>query len=190
MKIGKLNIADYFSLYRFVAVPVIVVCIVLHARVLTAILLLISFITDAIDGYLARKKNIVTKRGAKLDSYGDLLTLAVGLAAFIVFETDFFLRHLTVFIIACCFFALQILIAVIRFKQVTSYHTYLAKTTAVFLALFLVITPLAGPIRILYYITAILGIAEAIEEIVITLMLKKPEENVKGIYWLLKERRS
>lgn len=52
----KPNIADYFSVYRLAAAPVLILLIWADERAITAILLLISFITDAIDGYLARKK--------------------------------------------------------------------------------------------------------------------------------------
>jgi CDP-diacylglycerol--glycerol-3-phosphate 3-phosphatidyltransferase len=186
MKFRELNIADYFSLYRFAAIPVIVIVIVFEQRMLTSILLLVSFLTDAIDGYIARKKGIESVRGAKLDSYGDLVTLLLGLAAFITFETEYFIDHLTLIVITLSLFAFQIVISFLRFKGASSFHTYLAKITAVLFAAFLVITPVKGPINILFYVTFCFAIAEAIEEIIITFLLEKPKENVKGLYWLIK----
>lgn len=187
MSSGKnLNIADYFSIYRLVAVPALLLAIVYERKVLTGSLLMVSFLTDAIDGYIARKKHIETPRGAKLDSIGDLITLIIGIAAFIVFETKYFLNHLPVVIVAIGLFVLQMFVALIRFRKLTSFHTYLAKITAVFMAVFLVITPIAGPVDILFYATFYLGILEAMEEIAITFILHKPEENVKGLYWILR----
>ena len=188
MALKKFNIADYFSLYRFIAVPAIVLCIILEAKIWTSALLLVSFITDAIDGYLARKRRIETSRGAKLDSYGDLITLVSALAAFIVFETEYFIDHLPIVITAASLFIFQLLLAVLKFKQISSYHTYLAKITAILIAILFVVTPVTGPIDIMFYAAFYAGIAEAIEEILITLVLPKPQQNVKGLYWILKRQ--
>jgi phosphatidylglycerophosphate synthase len=186
LSVKKLNIADYFSIYRLVAAPILLLAIIFEQRVLTAALLLLSFLTDAIDGYLARKRKIETSRGTRLDTIGDLITLLIGLVAFIVFETSYFLDHLPIAIVATSLFIFQLVIALILFKTISSYHTYLAKATAVVIALFVVVTPVIGPIDILFYFTFYLAIAEALEEIVITFILHKPEENVKGLYWILK----
>lgn len=187
-KIKQLNKADYFSLYRFVSLPLIILAIINDVRVFTAILLLISFITDAIDGYLARKNKMETSRGAMLDSVGDLLTLLAGLAAFIAFETEFFKDHLVIIVVSFSLYAVQVLLAYVKFKKLTSYHTYLAKIAAVFFASFLVVTFIVRPYEILFYFTFAVGIAEAVEEIVITAVLEEPKKNVKGLYWILKAK--
>jgi CDP-diacylglycerol--glycerol-3-phosphate 3-phosphatidyltransferase len=187
LSLKTFNIADYLSLYRFVAAPALILSIVFERRILTAILLLLSFTTDALDGYIARKKNIETSKGAKLDSIGDLITVLAGLAAFVVFESRYVTEHIAIIITAIGLFVFQITLSLIRFRKMSSFHTYLAKATAVILTVFLVITPIVGPIDILFYLAFGAAIAEASEEIVITFILKKPEENVKGLYWLLKK---
>ena len=83
------NIADWFSFYRIFAVPILIVFIWLGERELFSWFMLISYSTDAIDGYLARKLKISSARGSQLDSYGDQLTLTAGLIALLVFETAF-----------------------------------------------------------------------------------------------------
>jgi len=184
----KFNAADYLSLYRFAAAPVIVLAIVFGNKILTGSLLAISFSTDALDGYIARKKNIATSRGAKLDSLGDLLTLLLAVAAFIVFETEYFHEHLAIIAVAASLFIFQVILSMIKFGKMSSYHTYLAKGTAILIAAFFVTTPFTGPKDLLFYTTFYIGIVEAIEEIVITFILKKPKENVRGLYWILKGR--
>lgn len=182
----KLNIADYLSIYRIIAMPMVVFAVADGHRILTGILLAISFFTDGIDGFIARKKHIASSRGAKLDSIGDLITLMLGLAAFVVFETEYFMSHLSLIIISASLFFFQIALALIRFKRISSYHTYLAKATAILIGAFFILTPLTGPIDTLFYVAFYVGILEAIEEIIITFILSKPEENVKGLYWILK----
>ena len=78
--LNSLNIADWFSVARIILFLPLLVFIFTDERLIFTWLLLIAFLTDAIDGILARRLKIVTKRGAHLDSVGDRLTL---LAAFL-----------------------------------------------------------------------------------------------------------
>jgi phosphatidylglycerophosphate synthase len=182
----KLNLADYISLYRLAAAPVIIAAMIFDLRLLTAWLLLISFASDAADGIVARAKHIETPRGAMLDSIGDTITGLLGLAAFIVFETEYFLNHFWIVVVTVVLFLFQIAVALYRFGRATAFHTYLAKFTAVLVAFFLFTTILVGPFDFLFYLTFITAILEALEEIAITFVLRRPEQNVKGLYWLLK----
>lgn len=185
--IKKLNIADYFSLYRILAVPFIVLCIVYDKRLLTSLLLVVSFMTDALDGFIARKKNMVSARGAKLDSVGDLFTLVVGIAAFVVFETSYFLGHLPIIVVTFLLFLFQVVVALVRFGRITSYHTYLAKIAAFCMAVFLSMTPVTGPVPVAFYVAFSMVIAEVAEEILITFILREPKDDVRGLYWVLKK---
>ena len=83
------NIADWFSFYRIFAAPLLLVLIFLDERLIFTWMLLISYSTDAIDGYLARKLKITSPRGSQLDSFGDQVTLIVGLIGLFYFETNF-----------------------------------------------------------------------------------------------------
>jgi phosphatidylglycerophosphate synthase len=183
---AELNLADYISLYRLAASPVIIAAMIFDLRLLTAWLLLISFASDAADGIVARAKHIETPRGAMLDSIGDTITGLLGLAAFIVFETEYFLNHFWIVVITVVLFLFQIAVALYRFGRATAFHTYLAKFTAVLVAFFLFTTILVEPFDFLFYLTFITAILEALEEIAITFVLRRPEQNVKGLYWLLK----
>src|SRR5690625_5244607 len=89
LEFNKYNLVDWLSFYRIVIIPFLLVFIFLDLRLLFAWGLAISFITDALDGYLARKLNITTPRGAQLDSLGDQLTFVVGVIGLFFFEYDF-----------------------------------------------------------------------------------------------------
>ena len=94
------NIADWFSFYRILAAPFLLVLIWLDLRLVFTWFLLISYSTDAIDGYLARKLKITSPRGSQLDSFGDQITLIVGLIGLFYFETDFIKINLVLLLIA------------------------------------------------------------------------------------------
>ena len=83
------NIADWFSFYRIFAAPILIITIFLGERELFTWLLLISYDTDAIDGFIARKLKITSPRGSQLDSIGDQLTLFTGFIGLLMFEFDF-----------------------------------------------------------------------------------------------------
>ena len=73
------NIADWFSFYRIAAAPLLIVLLILNERNLFTWFLLISYCTDAIDGFIARKLQITSPRGSQLDSFGDQITFTLGL---------------------------------------------------------------------------------------------------------------
>ena len=71
----------------------------------------------------------------------------------------------------------------------TNFHTYLAKTAALLQGIFLIITFFTDqPNLILFYAAAIVTMLELIEEIILVGLLKHWKANVKGIYWVLKEK--
>lgn len=74
------TIANYLTVVRLVLVPVFVVCFLsenLAAQIAATIIFVVAAITDAVDGYIARKRNEVTSFGTFLDPFADkLLTLS------------------------------------------------------------------------------------------------------------------
>jgi CDP-diacylglycerol--glycerol-3-phosphate 3-phosphatidyltransferase len=182
----KLSLPDWLSVYRILSAPFLITLIFFDYRIAFGVLLLISFLTDAVDGFLARKMNIVTQRGAQLDSIGDAVTFIIALGAVIKFETNFLLNHLVLIGIAFGLYIFQLFLAYWRYGMPSSFHTYLAKLTVVVQAFFLVYLCLFDVNLWLFYTAIILSIIEAIEEIILIFLFSKWVANVKGIFWALK----
>jgi CDP-diacylglycerol--glycerol-3-phosphate 3-phosphatidyltransferase len=183
------NIADWFSFYRIFAAPFLIVLIWLDYRLLFAWLLLISYSTDAIDGYLARKLKLVSARGSQLDSFGDQITLAVGLIGLFYFENEFIKANLTLIIIAFIPYILQMLIAYVKYAKATAFHTYLAKLSAIMQSIFILYSLFFSPQYHLFYIMIIIGLLETFEEIILIFMHKHWTSDVKGIIWAYRDQR-
>ncbi len=183
------NIADWFSFYRIVAAPFLVLLIALDQRLLFSWFLVISFSTDAIDGFLARKLKIETPRGSSLDSIGDQLTFLAALLGLIIFEWNFISDHYKIIIVALTPYFIQLTMAYLKYGKLSSFHTYMAKFTAVFQGVFIVSFLFLGPIEWLFYVTIFFGIAEIIEEIILVTMYDHWVSDVRGIYWALKDKR-
>ena len=183
------NVADWFSFYRIAAAPVLIAISLLGHRDLFTWMLLLSYSTDAIDGFLARRLQITSPRGSQLDSLGDQLTLVVGFIGLILFEKDFILDNLVVILIPLTLYFLQMLIAFRKYGKATAFHTYLAKTSAIVQAVFILWLLFFGPVYWLFYLMIGLGIIETIEEIILIFMYPKWVAGVKSIFPAQKDPR-
>ncbi|MCH4553881.1 CDP-alcohol phosphatidyltransferase family protein [Aestuariibaculum lutulentum] len=183
------NIADWLSFYRIAAAPFLLVLIGLDHRLLFSCFLLISYLTDALDGYLARKLKITSPRGSQLDSFGDQITLIVGLVGLFYFEMAFIKIHLKLIIIAFIPYVSQMLIAYFKYGKATAFHTYLAKLSAILQSIFILFSLFFFPEKHLFYIMIIIGVLETIEEITLIFIYDNWASDVKGIYWALRDKR-
>jgi len=183
------NIADWFSFYRVIAAPFLLVLLWLEERELFTWFLLISYTTDMIDGFLARRLKITSARGSQLDSMGDQITFIIGILGLFIFETEFINSNYIIILIAFSPYIIQMLIAYKKYGKATAFHTYLAKLSAVVQGVFILWVLFFGPIYWLFYTMLILGLLETIEEITLIFMYKEWASDIKGIYWALKDKR-
>jgi len=183
------NIADWFSFYRIMAVPFLVGLIWFGEREWFSWMLLISYSTDVIDGFLARKLKITSARGSQLDSVGDQITLFVGLIGLVYFEIIFIKENYLLILLAFVPYLVQMYIAFQKYGKATAFHTYLAKMSAIAQGVFILWLLFFGPVYWLFYTMIILGVLETIEEITLIFMYDQWVEDVKGYFWALKDRR-
>lgn len=183
------NIADWFSFYRIASSPILLLFIALGQRELFSWFLLISYTTDMIDGFLARKLRITSPRGSQLDSLGDQITLGVAFLGLLVFENDFILDNYRIILIPFFLYFIQMLLAFLKFGKATAFHTYLAKLSALTQGVFILWLLFFGPVYWLFYLMIFLGIIETLEEIILIFLYPKWVAGVKGVYWALNDRR-
>ncbi len=74
---NKLTVANIITVSRLVMLPIIVYFLVQDERTIAFIIMLISLLSDGIDGYVARKFNQETELGKMLDPLCDKICLAV-----------------------------------------------------------------------------------------------------------------
>jgi len=183
------NIADWFSFYRIIAAPFLLVLLWLNEREFFTWFLLVSYSTDAIDGFLARKLKIKSARGAQLDSFGDQITFTIGLIGLIVFEYNFIKTNYILIIIGFSPYIIQMLIAFIKYGKATSFHTYLAKLSAMVQSIFILWALFFGPEYGLFYAMIIIGLLETLEEIILIFMYDTWIADVKGVFHASRDKR-
>ena len=185
----KLTLPDWLSIYRIAAAPFLLAILLTEYRLLFGCLLLLSFVTDALDGYFARKMKVVSQRGAQLDSIGDAITFSVGLVGILRYERLFMQAYAGLIVFAFGFYLLQLVMAYWRYGMPSSFHTYLAKLAAFCQGIFMVWTILMGIEYWLFYLVIVLSILETVEEIILILMFPEWKSDVKGLFWVLINRK-
>ena len=178
------------TFYRLVASVLLLYFILERQYGLFKWFLAISFFTDAIDGFLARRFKVVSVLGAKMDSMADDLTVLVGMVGLYFFKRDFLTQNAIYFFILLGLFILQVALALIRYRRLTSFHTWSAKVAAVVQGSFLILVFfLPQPPILLFYAAVAATAIDLIEEIILVLLLPEWQVDVKGIYWAMKEKK-
>lgn len=180
------TLPNLLSLFRLACAPFLVVSGVAESPVLFFTILSLMLLSDALDGFLARKLNQTSVLGARLDSYGDYATyLAVALGAWLQWP-ERIEREAGVILFAVGVFVLPALVSIAKFHRFASYHTRLTKLSAILMSFgifALLVFDLAWP---LYAAIALLTV-EAVENIAITLTLDVPRTDISS-YWSLRKK--
>jgi len=144
--------------------------------------------SDVLDGYLARKWRIESYFGAKLDSYGDLLTMIAGLYGVYTMRWELIQPYAFWIWLFLSSYMLFYVLAFLRYRTMPSFHLYSWKTVAVLFALYFFILFLYGVEPVSFVTVLIAGILANIEELILVFLLPKPRPNCKSLFHVLRDR--
>ena len=184
------TVPNALSFYRLLAFPLILWFIISGKEQLFAIFLIINLVTDFLDGLIARIFKQETALGAKLDSFADDLTYILAFTGLLVFKGEDFLPHIVSFVVFMAFLVGSVIMSLIKFKTTPSFQLYSTKIIGYIQAGFFICLFTIGFIHVLYYIMIVWGIMAATEHMIIQLIIPRMRSNVKGLYWVLKEKKS
>ncbi|MEQ8288514.1 MAG: CDP-alcohol phosphatidyltransferase family protein [Gammaproteobacteria bacterium] len=181
----KWTLPNELSLIRIACAPVAFILAVWQQPNQFLLVLGLAFFLDAIDGPLARRLHQVSKLGSKLDSIADFLVyLAFAAGAALLWPE--IIRQEMVFVVTIVMsIIMPTIVGLIRFHITTSYHTWLVKIAAVCTTVSGFLLFLGGP-GWPFRISAIICALAALEEIVITLVIKQPRHDVKSLLHVIK----
>ena len=183
----SLNIPNILSLFRIIAAPFLLLSGWFGMPDLFFVLFGLMLLSDVLDGFIARILDQTSELGAKLDSYGDILTyLSTPLAAWwlwpdIIKEELYYIIAVIIIYILPAFFALA------KFGKLASYHTWITKVSAVLMSAGVVVL-LGFENALLFHIAIYFLMIEMVENIAITIILPKPKSNIHSIWHAWKER--
>ena len=174
------TIPNLLSMTRLVLVPVLIALAIAENAQAFLMVLAFSLLSDVFDGYLARKLNQTTELGAKLDSWGDVLTYGAMILGLYWIWPQVFTEQLWFLIAATLSFVVPVAHAFRKFGEYPSYHTLGAKTAAVLMApAFYSLTLLGWDL--FFQAVIVFHIVVAFEEMAITSTLSRPRTNVTSI---------
>ena len=184
---SRLTLPNVLTGFRFVVAPGLLWLAWHGYPVAFMILLAAGFLSDLLDGMVARWMGQTSEFGATLDSWADVinyLTIAVG--CWFLWPDMVMRERLYVgMIIGSCL--LPALAGFGKFGRFTSYHTWSVKIAAACMGGSLYILFFGGPVWP-FQVAAVFCVLAASEEILITLLSSKPLSNVKSILHMIKNR--
>ncbi len=187
---GVKMLPNGFSLLRLVGAPALVVSAgATGSRAWCAGLFGVMLLTDALDGFLARRLHAESDLGRRLDSYADQATVVAVAASLCLLWPEVVQREwiwLAAGLAAC---AVSTLYGLARWRIVPGFHTRNAKTMTFLLPVTLVAL-LADWSAVPFHLAVVLRMLSGGEELAIALLLPGYSGEMKSVWhaWCRKRR--
>jgi len=179
-----MQIPNLISLLRLSMAPVLLWLGWYNYSHTVLVVLVVSFASDVLDGYLARRLGQTSDLGARLDSVADFaIYLTIPLVGWWLWPS-IMRREAPYFIALIASTILPPIIGYYKFRTVTSYHTWAAKLAA-FCVGSSVILLFVGWLPWLFRLATPVSVYAALEEIAITLVLPKSHSNVPSFWHIV-----
>jgi CDP-diacylglycerol--glycerol-3-phosphate 3-phosphatidyltransferase len=184
------RLPNVLSAMRIACAPLVLLCAILGYERAFTWLLVPALLSDVLDGWLARGLGVQTKLGARLDSLGDSLVWYAGLAGLVAFQREVLTAHAALFgaVIVC--WILESVLAWLRYRRLSSFHTWLSKLAGVLLSVYMVTLFLWGHLQPLLVLASAASIVASLEEMVLLALLPEWRSDVPGVWWLRRALRS
>ncbi|MEZ5815644.1 MAG: CDP-alcohol phosphatidyltransferase family protein [Hyphomicrobiaceae bacterium] len=176
-----MTLANVLTAFRLFAAPIMVSLAIAGEQNMFLWILTVSFVSDAADGAVARLSGGPTPFGAWFDSIADAVAYtAIAVSVFVLWP-DLVREELPTVVVLLVSLVLPAVVGFWKYGQLTSYHTRLVKMAAGAVAIGLMLL-LCGISPWPFRIAAILAALSAVEAVGITLLLREPKTDIRGIF--------
>ena len=174
---------------RIALMPACLMAAIAGSRRLFVIVLAVSLVTDALDGFLARRLNAYSDLGRKLDSAADYVTLLTGCAGIALLWPDIMHRELPWVITGLCAFFAVLVFGFARFGRPLGYHTWATKVLALAMTLSL-IPLLADRTARPFHVLVVLQVVASLEQVAIAIVVPQHRGEMRTLWhaWRLRRR--
>jgi len=180
------HLPNAITLTRIALIPVLVALVLLRRETPFTVILIGSLLGDIVDGLLARALGACSELGAMLDSLADTLLLFVAAWGAWVFHRTELAAHLGAFAAVPAFWALENLAALLRYRRLSSFHTYLSRAAAYAMGIFVGVLFCFGFSLGLMRLALGVFILATCEEFVLLWLLPVWTADVRGLWWVLR----
>lgn len=176
------SVPNLLSIIRLILNPVLWVLALLNLQVPLGILLAIAFATDGLDGFIARRFDLRTRFGSKLDSAADTLLQISTWIWLLLLEPEASIEHPWLFWSASLLSAISMLVGLIKFGGLPNLHLYSTKFAGFAFSAFMVTTFIIdGYFEGLFYSMIFFVFVGALETILLQLFSKKIDEDMGSV---------
>lgn len=182
------TLPNALSAFRVAAVPVLMGLAWSGRAGAFLALLGAAFLSDSVDGWLARRLRQESVTGARLDTWGDVATYtSLPICAWWLWP-DIMRREAAFVVPVLTSFFAPIVYACVKYGRITSYHTWTAKLASIAMSvsvvlLFAHVTP--WPFRL----CAVVPVLAALEEMAITTILPEWRADIPSFWHARRLRR-
>ncbi|NJD30443.1 MAG: CDP-alcohol phosphatidyltransferase family protein [Gammaproteobacteria bacterium] len=182
-------VPNALSIARILAAPLLIVLAVEGCETAYTWVLVPALLSDIADGLIARAFHLQSRLGALLDSIADTLLLLTSFYGAWVFHPEVVRQHWMAAVVLIGTWLLECVAALARYGRLSSFHTYLSKVAGYLLGIFIGVLFVFGFQPWLLYLAVGASVLGNIEELVLLALLPEWRSDVRGIAWVLRERR-
>ena len=185
------TIPNLLTALRLLLLPVLWGLALLKWPVPLAIGMIISFLTDTLDGFIARRFNVTSAFGSKFDSLADNLLIPSTVIWLVILRPEVLTDHPILCAVAVATYGSSLLVGWIKFRRFANLHLYSKKTAGVLSYAFIVHALLAGQYNAwLFYIAISLFILASVEGLILQLTHAQVDEHMGSLVLALVRRKS
>ncbi|MDJ0992335.1 MAG: CDP-alcohol phosphatidyltransferase family protein [Dinoroseobacter sp.] len=180
------HIPNILSLYRLAASPIALWMAFAGQREAFFMLIIVSLVSDLVDGPIARRIGRVSRFGAKADTVADAFTLIAGITGLVILEPQVFEGHYDWMVAFLMSYAAAACASLLKFGRLPAYHLYSSKTAAFGAGVFFVSLYLLGFSHAFFLGVLCLGILANSESLLVTLRLTRARTDIRSFFDLLR----
>jgi phosphatidylglycerophosphate synthase len=132
------TVPNALSAVRLITIPLLWLLAIRGLTVVLGVALLLSFLTDALDGPIARRLHQSTEFGSRLDSLADNLLLLSIVAWLVMLRPQVWEDHSPLIEVALVMYAASLILGLVKFGRFANLHLYTSKGAAVLGCIFVV----------------------------------------------------
>lgn len=182
------HVPNVVSAARIAATPLLVLFALRGNEAAFTWVLVPALLSDILDGWLARALRLQSKLGALLDSIGDTLLLFTSVYGVWIFHGEVIADHRAWCYALVVAWLTEAALAFLRYGRLSSFHTYVSKVAGYLLGIFVGVLFVFGFQPWLLYVAVATSVAGNLEEMILLRLLPEWRADVRGVYWVLRER--
>lgn len=155
--------------------------------VLIGYALILAGLTDFLDGFLARRLNLVTEFGSKFDSLADNQLFISVFVWVMIFYPEIFTQNFDIILFAVFLNGLSLMIGWWKFNRFANLHLYSSKIAALTGYVFLIQLFLIGYHPIPLITSILVYMISSTEALLIQLMLPSVDEHMRSIIFKFRD---